>query len=207
MPTIFFVLPFFILAFLPVVALEAWVYRVGLGLPFREARQGSVRANWRSTVMAVPLTWMLFACYQPGLRFLPPSLRWHPQFVVVRAVLPKNPGEKAASNNAGTGPSLHEFLHTPLRRLAFVAVQAACFEGLYESESSWMVPASLLVLMLPFFLASAVLEWCFLLRWWQHLPRARLTGCVWLANLLSYGALACWCALWLVVADPSFLRW
>jgi hypothetical protein len=92
-------------------------------------------------------------------------------------------------------------LKTPLTRLAAVTVQAPWLIP-YEESLYWMVPAASLFLMLPFFLASVGIEWLVLRRRWPTVDRGRLTRQVWLANLVSYGALAGFWLIDLIVAQP-----
>jgi hypothetical protein len=49
--------PLMFAALLPVIALEAWILRRRLGLPFGRAVKGSAMANLASTVAGVPIAW------------------------------------------------------------------------------------------------------------------------------------------------------
>jgi hypothetical protein len=95
-------------------------------------------------------------------------------------------------------------LDTPLLRLAAVTVQAPWLIP-YEGEFYWMIPAASLFLMVPFFVASALTERYVLLQWWPEAERRKLTSRVWLANLLSYGAMAGYWAWRLAVAEPRLI--
>lgn len=79
-------------------------------------------------------------------------------------------------------------LDTPMDRLAAVTLQAPWLIP-YEDDLYWMVPAASLALLVPFFLASVVIEYLFLrVRWVPGRPRL-LAGVV-AANAVSYFLLA-----------------
>ena len=95
-------------------------------------------------------------------------------------------------------------LDTPLLRLAAVTVQAPWLVP-REGQMYWMIPAASLFLMLPFFLASVVTERFVLERWWPDAAGSRLRRAIWLGNLLSYGALADYWIVRLLLAEPRHL--
>ena len=55
---IFVELPFLALALIPVVLVEAAVYRWRLSIPWHQSCEGSMRANLWSTFVGVPLSWL-----------------------------------------------------------------------------------------------------------------------------------------------------
>lgn len=57
LPMIFIELPYLTIAFIPVVLVEAAVYRWLLSVPWRQSWPGALRANLRSTFVGVPLAW------------------------------------------------------------------------------------------------------------------------------------------------------
>jgi hypothetical protein len=57
LPMIFIELPLLVLALVPIVLLEALVYRAGVALPWCKAVGGSLVANLCSTFLGVPIAW------------------------------------------------------------------------------------------------------------------------------------------------------
>ena len=167
LPMIFVELPFLVVALVPVVLLEALVFRFGLPVSFPRALGGSLVGNLCSTFLGVPMTWLALVFAQ------------------------------LCVGGGGVWG-----LQTPLRRVAAVTVQAPWLIP-YEGEFYWMVPAASLFLMLPFFLVSVVTERNVLSQCWPAVDGRRLTRSVWLANLLSYGALAAYWASQLALAEPK----
>ena len=68
-----------------------------------------------------------------------------------------------------------------------------------------MIPAASLVLLLPFYLGSVIVEYIALAARWRNLPPKRLLTSVAVANGLSYLALGLYyaCQLWLAVHANS----
>jgi hypothetical protein len=91
-------------------------------------------------------------------------------------------------------------METPEQRLQAVTLQAAWLIP-YRDHIAWMIPAASLVLLLPFYLGSVIVEYISLAGRWRNLPRKRLLTSVAIANGLSYLALGLYyaCQLWLAV--------
>lgn len=85
-------------------------------------------------------------------------------------------------------------LETPLLKVAAVTVQAPWLIP-YENDLYWMVPAASLVLLVPCFAVSVVVEAWTLSRLWPTTDRKRIWGATWVANLLSYALLFAYAAI------------
>ena len=58
-PMIALGIPFFILALIPVILIEASIYRKQLGITFKKSIKGSTLANLSSTLVGYPLSWFV----------------------------------------------------------------------------------------------------------------------------------------------------
>lgn len=97
-----------------------------------------------------------------------------------------------------TGGTTGYGMATPAQRLLAVTWQAPWLIP-YEGDLYWMVPAASLVLLVPFFFASYVIEANMISRLEPQYPEPRLRSVVFRANLLSYVLLA--------VANLAWLLW
>ena len=79
-------------------------------------------------------------------------------------------------------------LDSPLRRAYAVTVQSPWLIP-YESEFWWMIPVSVGVLTIPFYVTSVVSEYVVVGRFVPDLARTVIWSWVWKANLLSYAFL------------------
>ena len=86
-------------------------------------------------------------------------------------------------------------LESPMSILASVTLQAAWLVP-YERHFYWMIPAALGTLLIPSFVASALIERSCLLKRWRDLDRQVLSGCIVRANVYSYLALLIVCLTW-----------
>lgn len=99
-----------------------------------------------------------------------------------------------------SGSDAYHPLETPLQRIVAVTLQAPWL-GPYESDDlRWMTPAASLVLLVPFFFVSALVESALVSRLWKDLPRRRVRAATWIANALSYAGLVVYAAGWLLFA-------
>lgn len=64
LPMLMFAWPILILALIPIVLIEAGIYRFRLGIPFRRSALGSLGANLLSTLLGVPVTWIALVVVQ-----------------------------------------------------------------------------------------------------------------------------------------------
>jgi len=153
-PMIFVALPEMLVALLPIVALEAFVLSRRLALPFLRSVRATAISNVASTIVGLPITWLLLVAAQMI-----------------------------------TGGGTAHGIETRSQKLLAVTWQAPWLIP-YETEMHWMIPAAELVLLVPFFLASFVIEAAVNEKLlaaanWQSVRRATLQ-----ANALSYGLLA-----------------
>ena len=54
----------------------------------------------------------------------------------------------------------------------------------------WRIPVAALVLLIPSFLVTVIVERLVLVKYWKTVDRARITKTVWLVNCASYAVLA-----------------
>jgi hypothetical protein len=83
-----------------------------------------------------------------------------------------------------TGGGTWRTIDTPLQKIVAVCSQAAWLCP-YEHDLGWMIPAAAMILCVPFFLVSVVIEYIVVRRMVTNPPRHVRRFC-WLANLASY---------------------
>ena len=86
-------------------------------------------------------------------------------------------------------------LDTPLAVFKATILQAAWlspYEGLH-----WRIPVAALVLLIPSFLVTVIVERLVLVKYWKTVDRARITKTVWLVNCASYAVLGLFICVWL----------
>ena len=98
-------------------------------------------------------------------------------------------------NIATTGGSAHGF-DTPWNAFQSVALQASWLMP-YEGHLAWLIPAATLILLIPYFLVSVYVEHAVLRSQFAKVEPGRIARAVWLANVVTYGGLAAYAALWL----------
>lgn len=154
-PMIFITLPGMLVALIPIIAIEGVILKKALHLTGKRAALASSVANVLSTVVGIPVTWVLL--------------------VVLQMV---------------TGGGYAYGLETPLRRFLAVTWQAPWLIP-YEADLNWMIPAALLVLLIPFFLASWVIEWYAINNWFFYGREGKMVRrATFKANVVSYLLLA-----------------
>ena len=94
-----------------------------------------------------------------------------------------------------TGGTAHG-LDTPWEIFNTVVLQASWLVP-YEQDLHWMIPSAFLVLLVPSFIASALIERFVLLRLWKTSPRPEVTHTVWIVNSVSYSILFAVGSAWL----------
>lgn len=87
-------------------------------------------------------------------------------------------------------------MDTPTKMLAAVTLQAAWLIP-YEEHLFWMIPAAAMVLLIPCFLLSVVIEFRVLIRLWPEHSRRAVLSAVLRANVWSYLFLLAAGTLWL----------
>lgn len=92
---------------------------------------------------------------------------------------------------------------TPIQRLARVTLQAA-WPPSGSNDAVWLIPAVSLSLLLPFLIASVLIERGDLRHRMPAIPADRkLATGVWLANLFSYGLLGLFYLVWYATTAPQ----
>jgi len=164
-PMIFIQWPLMLVALVPIIAVEAWLIRRWTPVSSREALIGVAKANLLSTLIGVPLAWLVMLVIELAVLAPVPMLseRFHLEF---------------------QGPvwGVLEFLLS----VAWLAP--------YEGNLHWMVPAAVGLLLVPCFYASVVIERWACLRTWRTVDPTAVRRGVFRANFASYlllFALAC----------------
>jgi len=152
LPMVAIYLPPAWVALFPIIAIEAgfgvWRFKV----PAKRALIAQAAANCVSTLIGLPIAWMILA--------------------LIEVIF--------FGSAAG--------LDSPLRRAYAVTVQSPWLIP-YESEFWWMIPVSVGVLTIPFYVTSVVSEYVVVGRFVPDLARTVIWSWVWKANLLSYAFL------------------
>jgi hypothetical protein len=150
-------------AFIPVVLIEAEVFRRALQARGVIALKASVLSNLVSTVLGVPVSWVL---------------------MVILGIV--TTGGRALG------------LSSLSNRVATVVLQAAWLPP-YEEDFYWLVPIATIVLLVPAYFLSVIIERVVLYRVLKDKPKAEVSRACWLANSASY--------LVLVLAAGGWLLW
>jgi hypothetical protein len=161
-PMLFVTFPAMFVALVPIIWIEAHYALRRLGLAYRQALGVSAAANAASTVIGLPVTWLVLV----GVQLL-------------------------------TGGGNAYGLQTLPDKLLAVTWQSPWLIP-YEGELVWMIPAATLCLLVPFFFASALVEYQVARRMLSAHARDHVLAAIWRANLLSYGLLAAVVSGWLI---------
>ncbi len=153
-PMIFITFPWMLLAFVPVCILESTMLNRQLKISERRSMKISLIANLVSTLVGIPLTWILLVLLQML---------------------------------TGGGGALG--LESIPKKLLAVTWQAAWLIP-YESHLRWMIPSAGLVLLVPFFFASWLIEYQIVKKMIMEIVPREVKRSVFWANLLSYSILA-----------------
>src|SRR6266545_1105668 len=168
-PMIFLTFPAMVILLLPIIILEAWLYRRWLDLETWRATKSSALANLASTLVGVPAAWAVMF----GVEF-------------------------CAGFGIAKIPALNRMVdkwHSPMAAVVNTILSAA---WLVPDEKSlyWMLPVAVLVLMIPTFYLSVWIE-AFVVDYMVSVPEddasnlttARVRKAVRDANLVSYSLL------------------
>lgn len=128
-PMIIITLPGMLILLLPVIVVEAVVISRRLSLPINKVFKATAAANASSTIVGVPVTWGLLFLFE-GLVML--GLSQIPDIT-----------------NLNWNSPLAEVVGTIL---------SAPWIGPSEESASWAIPLAILVLLIPFFFASVLIE-------------------------------------------------
>lgn len=157
LPMILLHWPLMLAALLPIILVEAQVIRHRLPMPYRQAVIGVGRANVFSTIVGVPLAWVLMFLLQMGVMIPLTSVadKWH---------------------WAQDGPVWQV--------LALLAGSAWLGPGV--EKTCWMVPIASAILLLPCFYLSVMLERKSCLKAWPDIEPEAVRRGVFRANVASY---------------------
>jgi hypothetical protein len=89
---------------------------------------------------------------------------------------------------------------SPIQKIASVTLEAAWLIPYSETDLYWKVPTAAMVLMIPAFFVSILLERCVLRFFWSNEPSTDLKRFVWRANICSYALLIVFGLIWLLYA-------
>jgi hypothetical protein len=151
--------PVMLLALGPVIVLEALLIRRWVSLSYRDAFKGITWANVLSTLVGVPLAWLIMLGVQLAV-FLPLGLaadKWHWN------------------------------LDAPV--LQVIAVMASSVYVYGSKSPDWIIPSGIAVLLVPCFFLSVWIESKVCFRTWKTLDREAVRRGVYRSNLASYLAL------------------
>jgi hypothetical protein len=153
LPMIMVIVPGGALTIIPVIAIEAFVLTRRLRIDGWRALGTSAAANFVSTLVGIPVTWLVLALAENTAL----GQVWFRAMPAWARVVAQSPWLVIS----GGDPSL-----------------------------PWRVPAALLVLLLPFFLVSWLIEYLVAIEGLDGVPRAVLRPAVLWANVASYAFLA-----------------
>jgi hypothetical protein len=157
-PMIAVAMPAFVIALIPIIVIEAYVYRRA-GFAWGWALKWSAIANGMTTLIGIPATW--FALF--GLNLLT------------------------------VGASCGESTETLADQIFWTAIRAPwlCPSA---NPAAWMLPSALLVLMVPFFLMSWLIESLIIRKANKPLDQALIGRARLRANLTTYALLTLYAA-------------
>lgn len=172
-PMIIITLPGMLIALVPIILIEAWYLSRGLQLPFSRSAKVSGITNVISTIAGVPLAWGI----QVGLAFL---IIW-PTVGIIGA----------------TSPQLDqpEGLVGLVLALGGLILWPAWLGG---ESLYWQVPVAVLILLIPAFFMSWLVEHKIAKRMLPSFEPVIIRGMVFWANLITYGILSLGTSIWLL---------
>jgi hypothetical protein len=150
---------------LVIIPLEAFVATRRMGTSWARSLKVAAIANLASTVVGVPLTWLVLAAAEISLQY------------------------------AGSLLAPHAGPQHPLSPLAGIAVGAVNMVMMapwvvpYEESLYWMVPTAALILCVPFFFVSVWVEYLIARRMMGREHATQTRDWAWRANLWSYSLL------------------
>lgn len=158
-------LPMLLLAFVPIVLIEGFVYRRRLGAGLSTSIKAAAAANLWSTLLGVPLTWLSLVLLQIGLVAAGVRYEWDGFSTTLEYQL-----------------RILEWQAEPMNLILMSAwLIPYAYEPGYEA-----IPVAGLTLVLPFFVASVVVErWSLAGRFRAH-DRAAVSRSCWIANGITY---------------------
>ena len=170
-PMLAFVLPGMAISLVPIILIEAWCIGRLLNLSFTKAMKVMGIANLESTFIGIPITWVIW--------------------VVVEMLL----GYFGYRLSDLLGISVPHFIN-----YVFALTIGAAWLGPSEAQDYWMVPAATLVLLVPFFYVSWLLERRRTKLLLHDCDASSVNGATLKANIASYGLLGIIVIGWLIIS-------
>ena len=178
-PMIFFTLPAMGILLVPIILLEAWLCHTMLGLKFWTSLKANAVSNLASALLGLPVAWFIML----GLEY------------VTFAALADN-------------PMVHHLVvaESPIARVIGTILSSAWL-GPDEKNLYWMIPLASIILLIPTFLVSVIIERWIVARLVAlpeesegNLRSSRVGKAVQNANLVSYGLLLVGTSVWLLLS-------
>jgi len=155
-PMIAFTFPAMIVAFIPIVFIEAIVYSFSLKIKYKNAIFPSFISNLKSTLVGIPVTWAYLLLVQLLGALL---------MTLFANVFPKIPA-----------------LHRAFTLLA----QIAWFLPFEENQYNWMVPTAAAIGLIPTYFISIKIEFEAIKKYFKDVDEFRLKQVVKKANTVTY---------------------
>jgi len=162
LPMLMIGLPVMVMLLVPIACIEAAWYKTFLPVSWKRACLGSLKANCWSTFAGLPVTWLIWT--MAGLMSL---------------------GIVAATKSI----SLETFVDSYVIGFLYLVATSGWLVPVQGDGMEVVILGAGLVLLLPAYLASYLLEARMLQRGWVELDRTQVYRQVWLAHVCSYGLL------------------
>ena len=171
LPMIALALPGMVASLIPIILIESWYFHRSLELPYRQALKVTGIVNLESTLIGIPMAWIVWVLIATVLSFVTYYL----------------------------GKNFHFVLPEIVGILFTVTIGTASLAPV-ESDAYWMVPAASFILLIPFFYVSWILERSLARRYLQEYAREGINRAALRANLYSYGLLGVIVLVWLMLS-------
>lgn len=168
LPMLMVVWPLSAWTVVPVIAVESWVVRRALDIDWQHAALQMTKANILSTLIGIPLAWIISLAIEFGLAALMVNVLGSKSY----------PPEQVGAVGG--------------------VILSAPWVGPSEHDLHWIIPLATIVLLVPFFFASYWIEsWSVARKLSPEAPRAARRA-VRNANLWSYLGIFVACVAWLL---------
>lgn len=170
-PMLAIALPGMIISLIPIIAIEALYMRWRLKLTFVKALKVSSIVNIESTLIGIPITWVVW--------------------VIIEMIV----GYLGYRISASLGTKIPDFIG-----YAFAFTVGAAWLGPIGKSQSWQIPAACLVLLVPFFYVSWLLERSMAKKYLQDISQEDIYKTIFKTNLYSYSLLGIIVIGWLLTS-------
>ena len=160
LPMLMIVWPGLIIALIPIIALEAYCLRSMLKLPFSRSLKLMTIANLESTLIGIPITWVLLVLIEMLVYFAGGTI-----FKSVTEI-----------------PEVLSYIF-------IITLGAPWIAPFTETQAYWIIPAASLFLLIPFYFVTWYVEYRCLKKRIKKTKPATLSRAVRNINLISYGLL------------------